>query len=324
MAMFDDFQQFVADLPRADRGEVDAVIEAAAGAGAAAMLTFGPVLFGASTATYEQLERRTEYRWPAQDRLGRRPSYQSTGPGEDRITVDGVIFAGYRGRPSVLQALRDLAASGEPRTLAGGDGTVYGEWAVLSIRETRTGLYSDGAARKVAWAMDLVARSGASAARDDVRATARAARDAGDVAGAVDAVTGAADAAAAVAAAEEAAADAAADSPLRAIAVAVRDAWLRGADVRQLGDVALRSASRLPGDPPLARVADVAFRARQGDMLDAIARRRYGDEHAVATLLESTPGLADQASRLTLGTPVGLPAGVGAGTAARRVAQLWD
>ena len=66
----------------------DQTADTGAAAGAGAMLTFSPFLFGASTTTYEELQRRTEYRWPAQDRLGRRPSYQSTGPGEDHITFE--------------------------------------------------------------------------------------------------------------------------------------------------------------------------------------------------------------------------------------------
>ncbi|MCW4114730.1 tail protein X [Aurantimonas sp. MSK8Z-1] len=50
------------------------------------------------------------------------------------------------------------------------------------------------------------------------------------------------------------------------------------------------------------------YRTRQGEMLDAICRARYGDESGyVERVLEANPGLADLGPVLPIGTLLTLP-----------------
>lgn len=48
-------------------------------------------------------------------------------------------------------------------------------------------------------------------------------------------------------------------------------------------------------------------RARQGDTVDAIAWREYGDTAMTEAILIANPGLADHGEVLPQGTPVRLP-----------------
>ena len=77
-----EFQTVVSRLPRA----ADPVVR-----GGAVMLSFGGVEFGAPASRYACLRRRAGWRRPSQDRIGRHPARQFTGPGPETIELEGVI-----------------------------------------------------------------------------------------------------------------------------------------------------------------------------------------------------------------------------------------
>ena len=136
------------------------VVERGAGsapavAGGSVMLTIGPVSLGVSTSVYQRARRSTAWRWPALDLIGRRPARQWAGPGADQITLDGVVMPSFRGR-DVARTLRALARSGEPQVVTAGTGEVWGSWCLESVEESRTGLFHDGAARRITWTLKLV------------------------------------------------------------------------------------------------------------------------------------------------------------------------
>ena len=165
--------------------------EASAGAGTA-MLMFGDVPFEAPATAYQTLKRNSEYRQPSQDRVHQYPIHQFTGLGRDTIAVDGVVFPGHFGVSGIshLARLRALAEAGEPRILVAGTGEVFGKYVVTGIEETRTRVFRDGAARRVAWRLSL-ARYGDDAPGGYQDAMAAAATANGDVRAVTDAAAGA-------------------------------------------------------------------------------------------------------------------------------------
>ena len=118
------------------------------------MLSFGDLPFSVSGAAYQTLRRATAFRLPVQERIGVRPGYHFTGPGEESITLSGAIMPTYRGRPAVLDDLRALA--GEARKLTSGTGEDLGRWTIAELTEERSGLFSTGQARKVAFTAKLL------------------------------------------------------------------------------------------------------------------------------------------------------------------------
>lgn len=341
-----DFEDVITDL-RTARAAADAKLAEARGAaddalararaaadpeGAAAatvpvaqsMLTIGDVVLGVSTVAVDRLRRRTEYRWPSQDRVGRRPALQSVGPGADTITLDGVIFPGYRGRPSVVRdALRQAAAAGTPLVVTDATGAVYGKWCVVSVEESRSGLYADGAARKVEWTV-VLSHYGDDAPTGRLDGLEDAAAEAGDVRAMVDALEAAAsDGPGAVLAAAQEEGGANPLSNLRRVADAVAAAAARGGGAGDLVNAAVGAAGRLPGSPIQPQVARVAYRARAGDTLSTIAALRYGSPDAVGSLLEANRGLGALDPRLPAGTLVGLPEKVELPADTKRAVRLW-
>ena len=88
-------------------------------------------------------------------------------------------------------------------------------------------------------------------------------------------------------------------------------------------DIALSAAARFPAtaeSPPPAPAT--AYRAKDGDVLDAIAARVYGDEYAALDVLAANPALAAD-PHLTAGAMVGLPP-VTPRPAEIRTTQIWD
>ena len=151
------------------------------------MLTLGEIAFSVSTAAYQTFQRSTQFRWPAHERFGVRPAYQWTGPGEDAITLTGAIFPTYRGRPSMLDDLRSLAAQGEARLMTAGTGEAFGRWILAAVDEERSGLFAAGEARKIAYTLKLRRAEAAPSGRQDRLESSAAA--VGNVNAAIEAFT---------------------------------------------------------------------------------------------------------------------------------------
>ena len=97
-------------------------------------------IFSIDTAAYQSLQRRTEWRWPAQERLWNDPARQFTGRGNDEITMDGVILPAYRGGLGQIAAMREMADAAlrdgsiaRPLLLVTGYGDVLGEAAESNV-----------------------------------------------------------------------------------------------------------------------------------------------------------------------------------------------
>lgn len=123
--------------------------------GATVMMRLGSFQFAISTAAYQELRRRTEYRWASQDRFGLMPALQFTGPGADSITLTGVIFTEYRGGITQINAMRAVAATGLPQSLIDGYGKLLGSFAIESVDEVQKVFAAQGRPRKQEFTLQL-------------------------------------------------------------------------------------------------------------------------------------------------------------------------
>lgn len=119
------------------------------------MMMLGPYMFAVDTTAYNQLGFSVEYRWNKQERLGRKPSMQYSGPGGESISLEGSIYPGYVGDVKQIQAMRDLASTGLPQYLVDGTGRYYGEWVITSIEETSSIFLNNGSAQKIDFTLSL-------------------------------------------------------------------------------------------------------------------------------------------------------------------------
>lgn len=123
--------------------------------GATIMMQLGSFQFSVNTAAYQELKRRSEYRWPKQDLYGRRPGRQFTGPGDESMTITGTIFTEYRGGLGQIEQMRAQAGRGQPLLLVNGYGGLMGRWVIESIEEGQKVFAAFGRPRKQDFALQL-------------------------------------------------------------------------------------------------------------------------------------------------------------------------
>lgn len=122
------------------------------------LLGVGPYRFAIASLNYQEVERNFEYRWKSQERIGRRPAQQFLGPGEETVTLRGVIYPGdprFGNGFAQLESMRREAALGVPRGVASSLGRYYGQWCIKSIRDVQTYFDRNGAPRKVEFTIEM-------------------------------------------------------------------------------------------------------------------------------------------------------------------------
>ncbi|MBF8739285.1 phage tail protein [Pseudomonas putida] len=116
-----------------------------------------PYYFNLDTAAFDELTRKTAFRWAGQERLTREIAQQAVGQGEDKMTIKGAIFPLFRGGIGQLNELRSIGRRLQPLTLTTGYGEVLGTWCLLSVDEEQGALLPGGIPRKQGFNLEFVA-----------------------------------------------------------------------------------------------------------------------------------------------------------------------
>ncbi|WP_264377161.1 MULTISPECIES: phage tail protein [unclassified Wolbachia] len=110
------------------------------------MLSLGPYRFAL---TEQGFTRRSEYRWPALERIGEKPLLQSIGPGEDIVELAGVIYSGG------MKQINNMRNSSKPLLLIDGQGNILGHFVIVKIEETQKYFFPNGEPRKIEFHLSL-------------------------------------------------------------------------------------------------------------------------------------------------------------------------
>jgi len=119
------------------------------------MLALGMFVFMRQTLPYQTLQRDAEYRWPSNLRVGKRDAFQYLGPGEEKITLAGVLYPELTGGKMTMTTVRLMAEEGRAWSLLDGGGTIYGMYVINNVSETSSVFFSDGTPRKIDFTMTL-------------------------------------------------------------------------------------------------------------------------------------------------------------------------
>lgn len=119
------------------------------------MMALGLFVFGILTAPYQQLQRQVSWRHPASGRVGARPARQFVGPGDEIITLSGVLYPELTGGRISLALLETMAEYGKAWPLIEGTGWFYGLFVIEELSTTSTEFFPDGAARKIEFSVKL-------------------------------------------------------------------------------------------------------------------------------------------------------------------------
>jgi hypothetical protein len=113
------------------------------------MMALGMFVFGMHTLAYQEFQRQNDWRHGSTSRIGARPARQYLGPGDETITLPGVLLPEIAGSTLSLDTLRVMADTGKAWSLIEGTGRIYGIYVIESLSETKTVFFSDGAARRI-------------------------------------------------------------------------------------------------------------------------------------------------------------------------------
>jgi len=88
-------------------------------------------------------------------RVGARPANQFLGPGEDKITLNGLLAPNLIGDRNSIDTLRDMMNTGDAHELVTGEGVVLGQYVINAVDERKSEFTQEGIARLTDFAIDL-------------------------------------------------------------------------------------------------------------------------------------------------------------------------
>ncbi len=112
------------------------------------MLKLGEFIFSVDTAAYQTLQRSTARHWVKINRIGKRAAHQDLGPGDDSITLPGIIYPIYKGGLGQIDTMREMQGKGEPLMLVDGLGNVHDKWVIVTVTQNDGVFFQDGVAQQ--------------------------------------------------------------------------------------------------------------------------------------------------------------------------------
>ncbi|ARD59553.1 phage tail protein [Kosakonia radicincitans DSM 16656] len=119
------------------------------------MLALGLFVFMRQTLPYTTMNRTAGYNWASNSRIGKRAAFQYLGPGEETIVLGGDLYPELTGGLQSLDVVRTMAEQGKAWPLIDGTGTIYGMFAIESLKDNGSEYYSDGSPRKISFTLSL-------------------------------------------------------------------------------------------------------------------------------------------------------------------------
>ncbi|MBB6243671.1 phage tail protein [Rhodanobacter sp. MP1X3] len=119
------------------------------------LMCLGQFVFQLSDLAYSELQRSTAWRHAANSRVGARPARQFVGPGDDAITLSGVLAPEVAGKLDSLDTLRGMADAGDAYAMIDGAGRVFGAWVIETLSEGGSAFTQDGIARRTDFSIGL-------------------------------------------------------------------------------------------------------------------------------------------------------------------------
>ena len=119
------------------------------------LLALGMFLFQIPTLAHDELQRKTDWRFARSPRVGARDAAQFMGPGDEKISLSGAVYAEITDGRVSIDDLRTMADAGEALPLVDGSGTVFGTFVIEAIDERHAFLMADGSAQRIDFGIDL-------------------------------------------------------------------------------------------------------------------------------------------------------------------------
>lgn len=120
------------------------------------LMSLDQFVFSLSTLAYSELQRQTAWKHRTSSRVGARDARQFVGPGDDAISLQGILAPELTGTLASLDELRAMADAGDAYVMVDGAGKVYGVYVIESINENQSFPNQDGTPRRVEFTIALM------------------------------------------------------------------------------------------------------------------------------------------------------------------------
>ncbi|KFC12937.1 phage tail protein [Trabulsiella guamensis ATCC 49490] len=119
------------------------------------LMSWGDFEFSVDNLAYSTLSRSAEWRWSAQELIGKRDQLQFTGKSTKTVNIEGEAYSGFGAGPEATEALFQQADLERPLLLVSGLGDIFGYWVVTSFTDTATSLLPGGGARRRSFRIEM-------------------------------------------------------------------------------------------------------------------------------------------------------------------------
>jgi phage protein U len=119
------------------------------------MMVLGDFQFSLNSIVFQEWQRSTGWKWPAQERFGQLDALQFTGLENDTLQLPGVLYPNWKGDIGSLDDLRQMADAGVPYLLVDSMGFVQGRWVIEKLDEKQAAHDASGTPRKVEFSLAL-------------------------------------------------------------------------------------------------------------------------------------------------------------------------
>ncbi len=119
------------------------------------LMALDQFVFSLATLAYTELQRQTAWKHRTSSRVGARDARQFVGPGEDSISLQGLLAPEVTGTLASLDELRAMADAGDAYVMVDGAGKVYGAFVIESINENQSFHSQDGTPRRIEFTIAL-------------------------------------------------------------------------------------------------------------------------------------------------------------------------
>lgn len=119
------------------------------------LAALGMFVFETDSLLFDSRTRDRDWRHASSERFGARAASQFLGPGEDKISVNGLLVREIAGSYSAIETLVEMADGGDAYPLADGSGRILGTFVITNLREQHNVLIDTGEARVIDFSIDL-------------------------------------------------------------------------------------------------------------------------------------------------------------------------
>ncbi len=119
------------------------------------LMSLGMFVFDLPSVAYDALARKRSWRHGRTERVGAFAASQFLGPGDDVVSLSGLIVPGIAGDLSNLRVLVEMGDQGEAQSLVDNEGVVWGHFTIESIDLKQSALMDNGVPRKTDFTIEL-------------------------------------------------------------------------------------------------------------------------------------------------------------------------